>query len=68
MTTEKEYLQNMELDKEAYRIGVTEFKQWLKDFNLTDKFYRMLTTESVWFIATDFSIPVIMVKYFKKMA
>ena len=68
MTTEKEYLQNMELDKEAYKISIAEFKKWLKDFNLTDKFYRMLATESVWFIATDFSIPVVMVKYFKKMA
>lgn len=68
MTTEREYVQEMEMNKEFYKISIAEFKQWLEDFGTTEKFHKALETESVWFVATDYSIPVIMVKYFKKMA
>ena len=66
--TERDYVQEMEMNKEAYRISIAEFKQWLEDFGAVEKFHKALATESVWFVAIDYSIPVIMVKHFKKMA
>jgi len=68
MRTEKEYLQEMEADKEAYKISITDFQTWLEDMKLEDKFHKAIKTESVWFVASDYSIPVIMVKYFQRAA
>ena len=68
MRTEKEYLHEMETDKEAYKISIADFTDWLEDNHLEDKFLKAIKTESIWFVASDYSIPVIMVKYFQRAA
>ena len=48
-----------------YRISVEDFKIWLLDNNLEDRFYKSLHDEDNYDIAVDFSIPISLVKFFK---
>lgn len=53
-----------------YRISIKAFREWLTTENMTEVFHRKLRDkeETLYDIALDFSIPVAMVKYFKKSA
>ncbi len=51
-----------------YRISVKDFKQWLRWNKHEETFRKMLENKDLdlYDIALDFSIPVIMVKFFQK--
>lgn len=55
---------------EDYRISIKAFREWLRAENMTEVFLKKLRDkeETLYDIALDFSIPVAMVKYFKKSA
>lgn len=55
---------------EDYRISIKAFREWLRAENMTEVFHKKLRDkeETLYDIALDFSIPVSMVKYFKKTA
>ena len=64
----KEYIIDMKLHKNDYQITVKDFMDWLlvDDFNFKG-FLKSLANNNIFYTAIDFSIPVIMVKYFKRM-
>ena len=53
-----------------YRISIKAFREWLRTENMTEVFHKKLRDkeETLYDIALDFSIPVAMVKYFKRSA
>ena len=55
---------------EDYRISIKAFREWLRAENMTEVFDKKLRDkeETLYDLALDFSIPVAMVKYFKKSA
>ena len=55
---------------EYYRISIKAFREWLRAENMTEVFHKKPRDkeETLYDIALDFSIPVAMVKYFKKSA
>ena len=55
---------------EDYRISIKAFREWLRTENMTEVFHKKLRDkeETLYDIALDFSIPVAMVKYFKRSA
>ena len=65
----KSYMASINTD-ETYRITVKDFRQWLRDKNMTAEFERQLRDEdlTLYDIALDFAIPVSMVKYFRRSA
>lgn len=68
MRNEKQYRNEINHNTD-YRITTTEFILWLNEHEKEKQlFFRSLkqieTTEDVFFVAVDFSIPVIMVKWF----
>lgn len=71
MTNKEIYFNEINTDKE-YNITIAEFTKWLEDHNCTERFKtavnRIDTEEDLYFVAVDYSIPVIMVKYFQKRA
>ena len=69
MTNRERYERDIN-HSDDYRITVKAFREWLRAENMTEVFSRKLRDEgeSLYDIALDFSIPVAMVKYFKKSA
>ena len=69
MTNRQRYEQDIN-HNEDYRISIKAFREWLRAENMTEVFSRKLRDEgeSLYDIALDFSIPVAMVKYFKRSA
>lgn len=63
----EQYMKEINTDPE-YRTTLKEFTQWLEENNMVDIFNKMLQNEENddYYIAVDFSIPVTMVKYFRK--
>lgn len=70
--TNKEIYNNEINTNEEYNITVAEFAEWLEENNLTEHFTKevnnITTEDDIYYIAVDYSIPVIMVKYFQKRA
>lgn len=70
--TNKEIYNNEINTNEEYNITVAEFAEWLEENNLTKHFTKevnnITTEDDIYYIAVDYSIPVIMVKYFQKRA
>ena len=70
--TNKEIYNNEINTNEEYNITVAEFTEWLEENNLTEHFTtevnNITTEDDIYYIAVDYSIPVIMVKYFQKRA
>ena len=62
-----QYMKEINIDPE-YKITVAEFKEWLTENNMEDTFQNLLKDEDKddYDIALDFSIPVTMVKYFRR--
>ena len=62
-----QYMKEINIDPE-YKITVVEFKEWLTENNMKDTFQNLLKDEDKddYDIALDFSIPVTMVKYFRR--
>ena len=60
-------MKEINIDPE-YKITVVEFKEWLTENNMKDTFQNLLKDEDKddYDIALDFSIPVTMVKYFRR--
>ncbi len=69
MTNRQRYEQDIN-HNEDYRISIKAFREWLQAENMTEVFHKKLRDkeETLYDIALDFSIPVAMVKYFKKSA
>ena len=69
MTNRERYEQDINHNAD-YRISIEAFREWLRDKNMTEVFHKKLRDkeETLYDIALDFSIPVAMVKYFKKSA
>lgn len=70
MDNKDRYEQDINRSNPDYRVTITEFRNWLTAENMKATFDRMLRDEelTLYDIALDFSIPVAMVKYFKKTA
>lgn len=64
---QRQYMEEINYDIE-YKITVKDFTQWLAENKKEEVFRKMLENKdlNVYDIALDFSIPVIMVKYFQK--
>ena len=69
MTNKERYEQEIS-HCDDYRITVKAFREWLTSENMTEELQRQLRDEelTLYDIALDFSIPVAMVKYFRKTA
>ena len=69
MTNRERYERDIN-HSDDYRISVKAFREWLRAENMTEVFSKKLRDEgeSLYDIALDFSIPVAMVKYFKRTA
>ena len=64
MTTKEQYEFEI-LHNDDYNVSLTEFTNWVKKYK--EAFKHALKERSIYETAVDFSIPVIMVKYFKKV-
>lgn len=64
---QRQYMEEINYDIE-YKITVKDFTQWLTENKKEEVFRKMLENKDLdlYDIALDFSIPVIMVKYFQK--
>ena len=69
-TNEEWYKIDLATDSEEYNITINDFKEWLEAKNMTNTFYEMLNDSNYndYDIAVDFSIFIIMVKWFRKEA
>ena len=69
MTNRERYERDIN-HSDDYRISIKAFREWLTTENMTEVFVKKLRDkeETLYDIALDFSIPVAMVKYFKKSA
>ena len=70
MDNKDRYEQDIKRSNPDYRVTIRAFREWLKDKNMADEFQRQLKDEelTLYDIACDFSIPVAMVKLFKRTA
>ena len=68
MTYEEQYRKEINVDP-FYRVSIDNFRRYLRQNFLQGRFAMAMNSEEidVYAIAVDFSIPVIMVKYFQKM-
>lgn len=68
MTAEEQYRKEINVDS-FYRISIDNFKRYLRQNFLQERFAMAMNSEEidVFEVAVDFSIPVIMVKYFQKV-
>ena len=62
---EKEYNDKLNTYPETFKITIAEFKKWLE--NNKDSYFMnaVKTEENIHYLASDYAIPVAMVKYFK---
>ena len=70
MTNRQRYEQDINNGNPDYRVTVTAFGAWLDEAQMRELFHKMLTDRDLteYDIALDFSIPIVMVKYFKRSA
>ena len=71
MMTNKEQYFNEINRCEDYRTTIADFRAWLQDNNMEDTFNERLQHPSLYDdfeLAVDFSIPLTMVRYFRKTA
>ena len=70
MDNKDRYQQDINRSNPDYRVSIEAFKNWLRAENMQETFNEMLRDRelTLYDIALDFSIPVSMVKYFKKTA
>ncbi len=71
MMTNKEQYFNEINHCEDYRTTIADFRTWLHDNSMEDTFNGMLRHPALYDdydIAVDFSLPLVMVKYFRKTA
>ena len=63
-----DYNFDMKLHNKDYHINLDEMYDWIcANFEREDKFKKdMLSNDNLFALAIDYSIPVIMVKYFKR--
>lgn len=68
-TNERNYRTEINNGNEDYKISIADFIELISaDNRMKDSFQEAITSENdLFFIACDFSIPVSMVKYFKKV-
>lgn len=70
MTNREQYITDLAERDEEYRTSIKEFTEWIIDHNMADRFISDLKSigvhNNVYDIAVDYSIPVMMVKYFQK--
>lgn len=59
------YRKQINIDKD-YKISIKDFIKWLKEYGEVEGFKKELAAYDDYSIATDYSIPVTMVKYFRK--
>lgn len=64
----EDYNSDMKLHNKDYHINLNKIYNWIcADFEREDRFKNdMLSNNNLFALAIDYSIPVIMVKYFKK--
>lgn len=71
MNNKERYNKEISEQNSYYKVTIKEFINWLKENNEFEWFkIRILNNENFYNIATNYSIPVIMIKYlgFKKAA
>lgn len=72
MLTNKERYEREINTVDEYRITIAEFTGWLNDNKMTQRFTETIkaikTEEDGYTVAVDYSIPMIMVKYFQRRA
>lgn len=70
MDNKDRYEQDIKRSNPDYRVTIRAFREWLTVENMQETFNEMLRDRelTLYDIALDFSIPVAMVKYFKKSA
>ena len=56
MTNKERYEREINTNDD-YKVTIKEFESWLKE----------VTKEDIYDTACDYSIPIVMIKYFKKM-
>lgn len=63
-----DYLENLNNRNEDYKVSISDFKKWLIENDKMDYFIKEISYAEleVFGIAIDFSIPVSMVKYFRR--
>lgn len=69
MTNKERYNKEIAEQNSYYKTTIKEFIDWLKENNEYEWFgIRILNNEDFYNIATDYSIPLVMIKYlgFKK--
>lgn len=68
MIYEEQYRKEINTDP-FYRVSIDNFLRFLKKNHLQGAFAELINQEEIdmYFVAVDYSIPIIMVKYFQKM-
>ena len=65
-----DYMKNLNSRNEDFKVRISDFKKWLIENDKMDYFLQEVSYSEpdIFGIAIDFSIPVTMVKYFRKGA
>lgn len=70
MNYEKDYNEVIGTCDEGYKLTIEDFKEWLEEDTRMDIFKKDLKTieeeKDLYMVAFDYSIPVIMVKWFNR--
>lgn len=64
---EKDYVENMAECPDDYKISIHEFKVWLYKSGKAARFMEDMDRPYIFAVAYDYSIPVIMIKYFRNL-
>lgn len=65
ISNEMIYRKRINTDKN-YRISIKDFVKWLKEYGETEEFKKELVKYDNYSIAIDYSVPITMIKYFRK--
>lgn len=66
MTNKEIYEKEININKE-YKISILQFLTEIQQKDITEVFLKSLLENDDYYTAVDFTIPLIMVKYFKKV-
>lgn len=70
MTNRERYITDLARQDMDYRTSIKEFRQWVTDHNMIDRFREDIRSIGVhndfYDIALDYSVPVSMIKFFMK--
>ena len=66
MTNKERYEREINTNDD-YKVTIKEFESWLKEVTKEESFKKEITKEDIYDTACDYSIPIVMIKYFKKM-